>query len=101
MLIAPYLVNTGPGNAGLGVKVFFIWGSTCACCFIFAYLCIPETKGLSLEQVDILYQNTTPVRSISYRKRLLAEDVHASDVKAIHDHEKAGAHESYEHSEKV
>jgi SP family sugar:H+ symporter-like MFS transporter len=52
----PYLVNSGPGNAGLGVKVFFIWGSTCACCAIFAYFCIPETKGLTLEQVDLLYR---------------------------------------------
>ncbi|THH19244.1 hypothetical protein EW146_g1899, partial [Bondarzewia mesenterica] len=47
----PYLVNTGPGNAGLQSKVFFIWGSTCLCCIIFTYFCVPETKGLSLEQV--------------------------------------------------
>jgi hypothetical protein len=51
----PYLVKTGPGNAGLGVKVFFIWGSTCLGCLIFTWFCIPETKGLSLEQVDELY----------------------------------------------
>ena len=42
-------------------------------CIVFAYFCIPETKGLSLEQVDLLYQNVAPVRSVSYRKRLLAE----------------------------
>ena len=35
----PYLVNPGPGNAGLGVKVFFIWGSTCLGCLIFTYFC--------------------------------------------------------------
>ena len=40
----PYLVNPGPGNAGLGVKVFFIWGSTCFCCTIFAFLCVPEVR---------------------------------------------------------
>ena len=40
----PYLVNTGAGNAGLQVKVFFIWGSTCACCVVFAYFCIPEVR---------------------------------------------------------
>lgn len=51
----PYLVDTGPGNAGLGVKVFFIWGSTCLGCLVFTYFFIPETKGLSLEQVDELY----------------------------------------------
>jgi MFS transporter, SP family, sugar:H+ symporter len=53
----PYLVKTGPGNAGLGVKVFFIWGSTCLGCLLFTYFFVPETKGLSLEQVDELYND--------------------------------------------
>ncbi|OJT12164.1 hypothetical protein TRAPUB_11274 [Trametes pubescens] len=69
----PYLVNSGAGNAGLGVKVFFIWGSTCAGCIVFTYFCIPETKGLSLEQIDLLYQNSTPVTSTRYRLQLIAE----------------------------
>ncbi|KAI0359444.1 AmMst-1 [Trametes cingulata] len=69
----PYLVNTGSGDAGLGVKVFFIWGSTCAGCIAFTYLCIPETKGLSLEQIDFLYQCSTPVTSTRYRRQLIAE----------------------------
>jgi sugar porter (SP) family MFS transporter len=70
----PYLVNSGPGNADLGVKVFFIWGSTCVGCLIFTYFCIPETKGLSLEAIDVLYQNTTPRNSVAYRRRLIAEE---------------------------
>ncbi|KLO17936.1 general substrate transporter [Schizopora paradoxa] len=79
----PYLVNSGKGDAGLHVKVFFIWGSTCFCCIIFAYLCVPETKGLSLEQVDILYQHSWPINSRQLRDRLIAEDVHASDSHKI------------------
>jgi len=70
----PYLVNPGKGNADLGVKVFFIWGSTCVGCLIFTYFCIPETKGLSLEAIDVLYQNTTPRNSVAYRRRLVAEE---------------------------
>ncbi|PPQ64783.1 hypothetical protein CVT24_007869 [Panaeolus cyanescens] len=69
----PYLVNKEPGSAGLESKVFFIWGSTCFCCIIFTFLCIPETKGLSLEQIDVMYQNTTPIKSLEYRRRLIAE----------------------------
>jgi sugar porter (SP) family MFS transporter len=79
----PYLVNDVPGSAGLKSNVFFIWGSTCFCCIIFTYFCIPETKGLSLEQIDVMYQNTTPLRSLEYRRRLIAEDVHAADPEAI------------------
>ena len=80
-LIAPYMVDSGPGNANLGTKVFYIWGSTCFCCIIFAYFCIPETKGLSLEQIDLLYQNVAPVHSVSYRKRLIAEGAELSETK--------------------
>ncbi|KAI0658029.1 general substrate transporter [Cubamyces menziesii] len=81
----PYLVNPGAGNANLGVKVFFIWGSTCAGCIVFTYFCIPETKGLSLEQVDLLYQNSTPITSVKYRRELIARDVHVADVAGVHD----------------
>lgn len=42
--ITPYLVNKGPGSAGLGVKVFFIWGSTCVGCLLYAYFCVPEVS---------------------------------------------------------
>jgi hypothetical protein len=61
----PYLVDksttgvNGVKAAGLGVKVFFIWGSTCFGCFLFAYFFIPETRGLSLEQIDLLYKESS------------------------------------------
>ncbi|KAI0741564.1 MFS monosaccharide transporter [Daedaleopsis nitida] len=77
----PYLVNPGKGNANLGVKVFFIWGATCAGCFVFTYFFIPETKGLSLEQIDVLYQNSTPISSVRYRRELVAQDAQMGDVK--------------------
>ncbi|KAE9398530.1 MFS monosaccharide transporter [Gymnopus androsaceus JB14] len=76
----PYLVNVGPGEAGLQVKVFFVWGSTCACCVLFTYFFIPETKGLSLEQVDDMYQNTYPLTAGPYRQRLIAENIHITDA---------------------
>ncbi|EKM50437.1 uncharacterized protein PHACADRAFT_263731 [Phanerochaete carnosa HHB-10118-sp] len=82
----PFLVNSGPGNADLQAKVFFVWGSTCACCVVFAFFCIPETKGLSLEQVDLLYQNSTPLTSARYRREIVANDVHAADLAAGQHH---------------
>ncbi|KAJ7668975.1 hypothetical protein B0H14DRAFT_2424704, partial [Mycena olivaceomarginata] len=64
----PYLVDVstkgqpnGVATAGLGVKVFFIWGSTCLRCLVFTYFFIPETKGLSLEQIDLLYKESSSV----------------------------------------
>ncbi|KAL8962716.1 MAG: hypothetical protein Q9193_000918 [Seirophora villosa] len=60
-VITPYLVGTDRGN--LGPKVFFLWGSLCTACFVYAYLLVPETKGLSLEQVDKMLEETTPRNS--------------------------------------
>ncbi|KAK9244503.1 general substrate transporter [Lipomyces tetrasporus] len=58
-LSTPYLVDSGPGNANLGSNVFFIWGSCSLFGAIFVYIWVYETKGLTLEQIDELY-NTVP-----------------------------------------
>ncbi|KAM7188056.1 General substrate transporter [Naviculisporaceae sp. PSN 640] len=55
-VITPYMVDSDKGN--LGPKVFFIWGSLCTCCFVYAYFLVPETKGLTLEQVDTMLEET-------------------------------------------
>ena len=55
------MVDTDKGN--LSAKVFFVWGALCVGCFLYAYLLIPETKGLSLEQVDRMLEETTPRNS--------------------------------------
>ncbi|KAF8858318.1 general substrate transporter [Acephala macrosclerotiorum] len=65
-VITPYMVGTDPGDANLGSRVFFVWGSLCTCCFVYAYLIIPETKGLSLEQVDRMMEETTPRTSAKW-----------------------------------
>ncbi|KDE04829.1 hypothetical protein MVLG_04793 [Microbotryum lychnidis-dioicae p1A1 Lamole] len=78
----PYLVNKVPGSAGLQSNVFWIWGGCCVLCFIFTYFYIPETKGLSLEQVDILYRNSSIVNSNAFRKRILDENMHDEDKDA-------------------
>ncbi|EEH38745.1 hexose transporter 2 [Paracoccidioides lutzii Pb01] len=57
-VITPYLVGTDKGN--LGTHVFWLWGGLCVACFVYAYILIPETKGLTLEQVDRMLEETTP-----------------------------------------
>ncbi|PMD61445.1 general substrate transporter [Hyaloscypha bicolor E] len=52
----PYLVNPGPGNANLQAKIFFLWGGCCLVCAFFVWALIYETKGLSLEEVDEMYE---------------------------------------------
>ncbi|PNY29049.1 glucose transporter rco-3 [Tolypocladium capitatum] len=64
-VITPYMVGKDKGN--LKSSVFFIWGGLCTCAFVYSYFLIPETKGLSLEQVDKMMEETTPRKS-SYWK---------------------------------
>ncbi|KAI9771941.1 MAG: hypothetical protein M1835_006334 [Candelina submexicana] len=63
-VITPYMVN--PDKANLGAKIFFIWGSLCALCVVYAYFLIPETKGLTLEQVDRMLEETSPRTSAKW-----------------------------------
>ncbi|KAJ3119643.1 hypothetical protein HK100_000210 [Physocladia obscura] len=63
--VTPYLVDSGVGDANLGAKVFFIWGTTCFFCAVFAHFFVYETKGLSLEEVDNLYINHTARESVT------------------------------------
>jgi sugar porter (SP) family MFS transporter len=75
-VITPYLVGKGSGDANLGAKVFFLWGSLCFLCLIYAYILIPETKGLSLEQVDRMLEETTPRTSA----RWVPHSTYAADM---------------------
>lgn len=65
-VITPYMVGKDKGEANLGSRVFFVWGSLCTACFVYAYVLIPETKGLSLEQVDRMLEETTPRTSAKW-----------------------------------
>ncbi|KAK6583543.1 hypothetical protein PZA11_003273 [Diplocarpon coronariae] len=64
-IITPYLTSDSQG-VDLGSKIFFLWGSLCILCVIYAYLLIPETKGLTLEQVDRMLEETTPRNSAKW-----------------------------------
>ncbi|KAK0737957.1 general substrate transporter [Schizothecium vesticola] len=64
-VITPYMVDEDKGN--LGAKVFYIWGGLCSVCFVYSYLLIPETKGLTLEQVDQMLAETSPRTSAAWK----------------------------------
>jgi len=63
-VITPYMVGTTKGN--LKSSVFFVWGALCTCALVYTYFLVPETKGLSLEQVDKMMEETTPRTSAKW-----------------------------------
>ncbi|OAQ78845.1 sugar porter (SP) family MFS transporter [Purpureocillium lilacinum] len=64
-VITPYMVGEDKGN--MRSSVFFVWGGLCTCAFVYAYFLVPETKGLSLEQVDKMMEETTPRQSAKWK----------------------------------
>jgi Sugar (and other) transporter len=83
-VITPYIVDGDKGN--LRSKVFFVWGSTCCLCLLFACFCVPETKGLSLEQVDMMLEETTPRTS----KRWVPHSTYAQEAGMVETKEDGG-----------
>lgn len=80
------MVDKESGN--LGAKVFFVWGSTCTLCVLFAYFMVPETKGLSLEQVEQMLEESTPVTSSLWIPHTtFVEEKHRSANKADVEHQ--------------
>ncbi|EKG09814.1 Sugar/inositol transporter [Macrophomina phaseolina MS6] len=70
----PYMVDEE--HANLQSKVFFVWGSFCFVCIAFVWFMIYETKGLSLEQVDELYNVVDKAwQSQGFRPKISFQDV--------------------------
>ncbi|KAL5326531.1 hypothetical protein ACEPPN_004217 [Leptodophora sp. 'Broadleaf-Isolate-01'] len=49
----------GGEHANLISSVFFIWGGLCIIAFVYSYFLVSQTKGLSLEQVDRMFEEST------------------------------------------
>jgi MFS family permease len=80
-VITPYMVNEDQGN--LKSRVFFIWGALCTCAFVYSIILVPETKGLTLEQVDRMMEESTPRTSAKWKPHstFAADMGHAGDEK--------------------
>jgi len=52
-----------PIQAALGFKTFYIFGGTCAAMFLWSIAYAPETKGLSIDQVESLFDKRRSARA--------------------------------------
>ncbi|KAM0752560.1 general substrate transporter [Meredithblackwellia eburnea MCA 4105] len=64
-LFTPYLVDQDEGY--LRSSVFFLWGGMCFICLAYAYFLVPETKNLTLEQVDRMLEEVVPRKSAGWK----------------------------------
>ncbi|KAH8801352.1 general substrate transporter [Xylogone sp. PMI_703] len=56
--VEPYLIN--PTKANLKGKTAFVWMATSTLTVIWCIFRLPETKGLTYEELDILFEKKTP-----------------------------------------
>lgn len=77
-VITPYMVGEHRGN--MKSSVFFVWGGLCTCAFVYTYFLVPETKGLSLEQVDKMMEETTPRTSAKWKPTTTFAAHHNADA---------------------
>lgn len=60
-VLIPYMLN--PSEWNMGGLSGFVWGGTGTLCFIWAYFRLPEPKGRTYAELDVLFE-----RGISARK---------------------------------
>ena len=58
-------------------STYFIYGSFCFSMFIFTWFFVPETKGVSLEKMDVLF-GQVETKSLDEEQRISAEVQHAT-----------------------
>lgn len=69
---SPYFIN--PEDLNWGAKYAYIWAGSNLCCLVFFYLCVPETKGRTLEEIDELFANRVSVRNFkNFKTKIVAE----------------------------
>lgn len=69
-VLGPYLLNPGAANAG--AKIEFLYGGISTFSLIWCYLRLPETKGRTYEELDILFERKVPARE--FKDYVLDED---------------------------
>ncbi|PCH00206.1 Major facilitator superfamily domain, general substrate transporter [Penicillium occitanis (nom. inval.)] len=69
-VVGPYLLNPGAANAG--AKIEFLYGGISIFSLIWCIFRLPETKGRTYEELDILFERGVPARKF---KDYVIEDV--------------------------
>lgn len=62
--VVPYMYNVDSGN--LGARTGFVFAATTILLFVGAYLIIPDTTGMTAEEIDHAYSTKTPVRRFQH-----------------------------------
>jgi len=74
------------GFAGVGWKFWFLWASFNVAATIVAYLACPETKGKSIEEIDIVFGAIKQEVRDAHVDQVLRQEKLSPDVVHTHGH---------------
>lgn len=75
-VIEPYLIN--PTEAGLKGKTAFVWFGICTLTMVWALFRLPETRGKTYEELDVLFEKRVP--AWKFNKTKVNEVAEANEV---------------------
>lgn len=75
--ITPYQLN--PTSWNWGAKTGFSWAGGCLISIVFVYFCVPETKGRTTAEMDILFERNVSPRHFAKTHVDLVEAIGGDD----------------------
>lgn len=76
-VITPYQLN--PSAWGWGAISGFFWGGACLIGLLFTYFCVPEPKGRTVAELDLLFEKRVSARKFT-ETAVVLKDLIESDV---------------------
>lgn len=73
-ILTPRMLNPGAWN--WGAKSAFFWAGTCFLCLVWTYFRLPEPKGRTYGELDILFEQRVSARKF---KETIVQELHISD----------------------
>jgi SP family general alpha glucoside:H+ symporter-like MFS transporter len=80
-IVQPYMLNPGAWN--LRGKTAFVWAVTCFLSLVWTFFRLPEPKGLTFAELDLLFANKASARSFNRFRKVLEESGYFSIIDSV------------------
>lgn len=84
-VLSPYMLNPGAWN--WSNYTGFFWGGICFMCIIYTYFRLPEPKGRSFAELDLLFEKGVSARKFASTRVDVFEETHVEDTTTFHRYE--------------
>lgn len=95
-IVTPYMLNPTAWN--WGAKTGFFWAGLCFLLLVWTYFRLPEPKGRTYGELDILFENKVSARNFA---KTDATQFHGETLRLPSVSESVGGKEEIEHKELV